>query len=110
MRRLKKTTMLSVLLLTIALTNCTTTYKPIIDTAGRSGTFPEAKAVEITNDLQHCKTLAKQHTNKTFESYKLIHNWYIRPQTLWLMPKLEYTERKLIKNCLTKRGHAVLND
>ena len=97
------------IILTALLSNCTT-YKPIIDSSGRSGTFPESKAVEITNDIQHCSTLAKQHTNGAWESYKLIHNWYLRPQTLWLMPKLEYTERKLIKNCLEKRGHAVLND
>ena len=38
-------------------------YKPIIDTAGRSGTFNEDKAKEITNDLQHCKYLAKENTN-----------------------------------------------
>jgi hypothetical protein len=31
-------------------------YKPIIDTAGRSGTFNEDKAKEITNDIQHCNT------------------------------------------------------
>ena len=97
------------ILLTTLLSNCTT-YKPIIDSAGRSGTFPTSQAVEITNDIQHCKTLAKENVNGAWESYKLIHNWYIRPQTLWLMPKLEYTERKLIKNCLEKRGHAVLND
>lgn len=109
MKKVKAFFRSSVMMILIALSNCTT-YKPIIDTAGRSGTFPESKAVEITNDLQHCKTLAKQHTNGAWESYKLIHNWYIRPQTLWLMPKLEYTERKLIKNCLTQRGHAVLND
>ena len=62
------------------------------------------------NKIMDGKTLAKEHTNAVIESYKVIHNWYIRPQTLWLMPKLEYTERKLIRNCLEKRGHAVLND
>ena len=37
-------------------------YKPLIDTNGRSGTFDEDKAKEITNDLQHCKQLAKDNT------------------------------------------------
>lgn len=41
------------LLILISLSQCA--YKPIVDSAGRSGTFDEAKAVEITNDLQHCK-------------------------------------------------------
>ena len=38
-------------------------YKPLIDTAGRSGTFDTDQAKEITNDIQHCKTLAKENTN-----------------------------------------------
>ena len=45
---MKKTTMI---LAFLALTNCA--YNPKIDTAGRSGTFPQAKAVEVTNDIQH---------------------------------------------------------
>ena len=32
-------------------------YKPVIDTAGRSGTFDINKSDQITNDLQHCKSL-----------------------------------------------------
>ena len=38
-------------------------YKPVVDTAGRSGTFNENKAHEITNDIQHCKKLAKNNTS-----------------------------------------------
>ena len=37
-------------------------YKPVVDTAGRSGTFDKSKSEELTNDLQHCKTLAKENT------------------------------------------------
>ncbi len=84
-------------------------YNPIIDTAGRSGTFNQSKADKITDDVMLCKQLAKKHTNNVVEGYKTVHNWYIRPQTLWLMPKLEYQEKKLVKNCLTNRGHSVLN-
>ena len=85
-------------------------YKPIIDTAGRSSaSFNESKAKEITNDIMICKNLAKQHTNSLVESYKVVHNLYLRPSTLWLMPKAEYTNKKLVKNCLTNRGHSVLN-
>ena len=85
-------------------------YKPIIDTAGRSSaSFNESQAKEITNDLQHCKTLAKENTNQLVESYKVVHNWYLRPGVLWLMPKAEYTNKKLVKNCLEGRGHNVIN-
>ena len=44
------------ILLVVFVTGCS--YNPVIDTAGRSGTFPQTQAVEITNDVQHCKELA----------------------------------------------------
>jgi len=91
----------------LILTNCT--YKPVIDSAGRSGTFNQDNANQITNDIILCEELADRNTNEIVESYKVVHNWYIRPQTLWLMPKAEYTKHKLIRNCLVNRGHSVLN-
>ena len=103
-----KKTILTLGLLCTLLNACA--YKPIIDTAGRSSaSFNESKAKEITNDIMICENLAKQHTNSLVESYKVVHNLYLRPSTLWLMPKAEYTNKKLVKNCLTNRGHSVLN-
>jgi len=84
-------------------------YKPIIDSNGRSGTFNNSTAENITNDMILCEELADNNTNQLFESYKVVHNWYIRPQTLWLMPKAEYTKQKLVRNCLINRGHSLLN-
>jgi len=101
-----KTILLTMLSMTL-LQACA--YKPIIDTAGRSGTFNSDKANLITNDIILCEQLAEKHTNDLVESYKVVHNWYLRPSTLWLMPKVEYTNQKLVRNCLTKRGHSVLN-
>ena len=46
------------LLVSLLLSNCA--YNPVIDTAGRSGTFDEDKAKEITNDLQHCKMVYRK--------------------------------------------------
>lgn len=73
-------------------------YKPVIDTAGRSGTFNEPKAVEITNDLQHCKTIAKENT--TFISN--IFHWS-------LSPTMDTKYESLVRKCLSNRGHSVLN-
>ena len=73
-------------------------YKPIIDTAGRSGTFNEDKAKEITNDLQHCKYLAKENTN------------FISNITYWtLSPTMDTKYESIMRKCLDKRGHSVLN-
>ena len=54
--------LLLTLLGSFLLTSCAS-YKPLIDTAGKSGTFNEDKAKEISNDIQHCKQIAKENTN-----------------------------------------------
>ena len=92
---MKKTILLCGLLATL-LQGCA--YKPLIDTAGRSGTFNTDQAREITNDTQHCKTLAKENT--TFVGNILY--WSVSPT---MDTKYESITRK----CLTKRGHSVLN-
>ena len=79
------------------LASCTT-YKPVIDTAGRSGTYNEDKAKEISNDLQHCKQLARDNTN-------LLNNfsfWFMSPQA-----ESRYTD--IYRKCMANRGHSVLN-
>lgn len=73
-------------------------YKPVIDTAGRSGTFDNDRASLITDDLLHCKTLAKENSN--FVSNILY--WSVSPT---LDTKFESIYRK----CLTQRGHSILN-
>ena len=89
------------MILTLAI-SCTLlsacTYRPIIDTAGRSGTFNKDKAREITNDTQHCQTIAKE--NSTF----VVNILY------WSMsPTLDTKYESIMRKCLTKRGHSVLN-
>ena len=98
---------IGLLLILISLSNCA--YKPVVDSSGRSGTFSETKAVEITNDLQHCKTLAKANTSTLIESSKYIYNYYLRASVLWLSPKANYNYPKLYRSCLKGRGHSVLN-
>ena len=73
-------------------------YKPIIDTAGKSGTFNTDQAKEITNDLQHCKTLAKNNTT------------FVGNILYWsLSPTMDTKKESLTRKCLTNRGHSVLN-
>jgi hypothetical protein len=84
-------------------------YRPVIDTAGRSGTFDINKSDQITNDLQHCKFLAKDNTSSFVEAGKYVYNYYFRAGTLYLSPKAEYSYPKIYKNCLINRGHSVVN-
>ena len=73
-------------------------YRPIIDTAGKSGTFNTDQAKEITNDMQHCKTLAKENTT------------FVGNIVYWsLSPTMDTKKESLIRKCLTNRGHSVLN-
>ena len=74
-------------------------YKPIIDTAGRSSaSFNESQAKEISNDLQHCKTIAEENTT------------FVGNIVYWTMsPTMDTKTESLTRKCLTLRGHAVLN-
>jgi uncharacterized protein YceK len=87
---------LLVFVLAATISGCS--YKPVIDTAGRSGTYNEDKAKEITNDKQHCKQIARENSN-------LVSNfsfWFMSPQA-----ETKYTS--LYRKCLINRGHSVLN-
>ena len=79
------------------LTSCAS-YKPIVDTAGRSGTFGDDKAKEISNYLQHCKQLAKENTN----TLSNISFWLMSPTA-----KTQYED--IYRKCMINRGHSVLN-
>ena len=73
-------------------------YKPVVDTAGRSGTFSENKAHEITNDIQHCKRLAKNNTS------------FLGNIIFWIgSVEAETQYQKIYRKCLINRGHSVLN-
>ena len=91
-----KKTMLIVGVVCTLLSACA--YKPIIDTSGRSGTFNTDQAREITNDTQHCKTLAKENTT------------FVGNIVYWsLSPTMDTKYESITRKCLTKRGHSVLN-
>jgi hypothetical protein len=73
-------------------------YKPIIDTAGRSGTFDSDRANLITDDQLHCKTLAKDNTN------------FVSNILYWsFSPTMDTKYRSIVRKCLTQRGHSILN-
>ena len=91
-----KKTILTLGLLCTLLNACA--YKPIIDTAGRSGTFDSDQAKEITNDEMYCEKLAKDNTN------------FISNITFWaLNQNMDTKYESIMRKCLTKRGHSVLN-
>ena len=90
----------------LLITNCA--YKPVIDTAGRSGTYNEDKAREITNDIQHCQKLAGDHVNKTWDTYQQAINWYFTTASLGIIPKRQSQYKMAVRECLRGRGHSVI--
>ena len=73
-------------------------YQPLIDTSGRSGTFNTDQAKEITNDLQHCKTLAKENSN------------FVSNILFWsVSPTMDTKYESIMRKCVLSRGHSVLN-
>jgi hypothetical protein len=73
-------------------------YNPVIDTAGKSGTFNSDQAKEITNDMQHCKTISKDNTN------------FVSNIVYWtLSPTMDTKYEAYYRKCLNNRGHSVLN-
>ena len=91
--------MKKILLITLffgLLTSCAS-YKPLIDTSGRSGTFDESRAERISDDIILCQELAK--TNTTF--FGNINHWI-------LSPKAETQYKHMVKTCLNGRGHSLL--
>ena len=103
---MKKGILLSLILL--SLTNCST-YKPIIDTKGRAGTWNEARATEITDDIQHCRTLADEHITTSMEVQNFIILNILRPASFGVVSVPEDTKKNYIKNCLKGRNHNVIN-
>ena len=94
---------ITLMILIIVLTGCS--YKPVVDSRGLNG---KDVAHRYTDDLETCKSIAKENTNDFVEAYKAVYNYYIRPATMWIPDKMEFKYKSLVKKCLTNRGHSVL--
>ena len=100
-------TLLSLILILI-ISNCST-YTPIVDSVGRSGTFNEIKADRITDDIILCTSLADKHITTSMEIQNFIILNILRPASLGVVSVPEDTKRNYIKNCLKGRNHNVIN-
>ena len=97
---------LTILLVLISLTACA--YNPRVDTHGRSGTFTEDQASEITNDIQHCRQFADEHTFRIYDTLNQGWGAYFHYATLGIVPKRESVYKRRVDDCLTGRGHSVV--
>ena len=101
-----KTLLSLILILTIS--NCTT-YTPIVDSVGRSGTFNEIKADRITDDIILCTSLADKHITTSMEIQNFVILNILRPASLGVVSVPEDTKKNYIRKCLHNRGHSLIN-
>ena len=100
-------TLLSLILILI-ISNCST-YTPIVDSVGRSGTFNEIKADRITDDIILCTSLADKHITTSMEIQNFIILNILRPASLGVVSVPEDTKKNYIRKCLHNRGHSLIN-
>ena len=101
-----KTLLSLILILTIS--NCST-YKPVVDTSGRSGTFPDGKSENITNDTILCTKFAENTLSDSQEFQAWIIDNVLRPASLGVVSKADDTRKNYIRKCMINRGHSILN-
>ncbi len=81
----------------------------VVDTKGRSGTFDKSRADELTDDRIICKKIVDENVNLLIDNGKWFFAKYMEYGTVGLIKAPERKSTKINRNCLTKRGHAVLN-
>jgi len=96
------------LILILTISNCSS-YKVVVDTAGRSGTFPDAKAENITNDTILCTKFAENTLSDSQEFQAWLIDNIFRPASLGVVSKADDTRKNYIRKCMSNRGHSVLN-
>ena len=101
-----KTLLSLILILTIS--NCGT-YRPVVDSSGRSGTFPHTQAELITNDTILCTKFAENTLSDSQEFQGWLIDNIFRPASLGVVSKADDTRKNYIRKCLSNRGHSVLN-
>jgi hypothetical protein len=100
-------TLLSLIII-LLLGNCST-YRPVVDSAGRSGTFPHAQAEQITNDTILCTKFAENTLSDSQEFQGWLIDNIFRPASLGVVSKADDTRKNYIRKCMSNRGHSVLN-
>ena len=94
-------------LLSGLLINCS--YKPLIDTKGRSGSYPTDRASEISDDIQLCRIISNEAIDGFTDSLVWGYNNIFRGFFFWLPPEQKQTRENYMKKCLAGRGHNVIN-
>ena len=96
------------LILILTISNCSS-YKVVVDSAGRSGTFPHAKAEQITDDTILCTKFAENTLSDSQEFQAWIIDNVLRPASLGVVSKADDTRKNYIRKCMINRGHSILN-
>lgn len=97
---------LTIIAVAITLSACSGTgTRTVVDSGGARS--PEV-ALRYEDDLDTCLRIAHENAKIT-DIPKAWYNWWIRPATLYLVDEKEYNFTRVLKLCMTNRGHSVLD-
>ena len=91
----------------ILILSACSSYKPLVDSRGKSSANLDSSMDRYHDDLETCKAIAKDNTNSFVDGSKVVYN-QMRWRVLWLSPKLK-TKKNIIDKCMEGRGYSVLN-
>ena len=91
----------------LILSACSNSYKPLVDSRGKSSANLDSSMNRYHDDLSTCREIAKDNTNGFINGSKAAYNT-MRWRILWLSPKLK-TKNDMINKCMEGRGYSVLS-
>ena len=98
-----------VLVASLTLLQGCATYKPVIDTNGRSGTFNESTAKNLTANINDCNNIVDKNVIQTIDYGKYVMRKYWEAVSLGLIKAGEPKSKTMKRKCLETLGHAVLD-
>ena len=97
---------LTVIAVAVTLSACSGVgTRTVVDSGGARS--PEV-ALRYEDDLDTCLRIAHENAKIT-DIPKAWYNWFVRPASLYLLEEKEYNFKRVLKLCMTNRGHSVLD-
>ena len=81
----------------------------VVHTGGKSGTFNESTAKNITSDRLDCNDIVRKNVIQTYDYGKFAMSKYWEIVTLGLIKAGETKSKTMKRKCLESLGHAVLD-
>ena len=99
--------LISIIILMLMLSACSTNYEPLVDSRGKSSANLDSSMDRYHDDLETCRAIADDNSNEFINGSKVVYN-KMRWRVLWLSPELK-TKKDIVNKCMEGRGYSILN-